>query len=81
LIDYEVKLNLSKSSDTDVFKKIILKLQKRVQEGVVTSLVKVKDHRGDPLNEETDSRTEIGRRKEQKEVLWDSQKVGEIETF
>jgi hypothetical protein len=45
LIDYEVKLNLSKSSDTDVFKKIILKLQKRVQEGVVTSLVKVKDHR------------------------------------
>jgi hypothetical protein len=34
--------------------------------------VKVKAHRGDPLNEEADIRAEMGRRKEQKEVIWDS---------
>jgi ribonuclease HI len=34
--------------------------------------VKVKAHRGDPLNEEADIRAEIGLRKEQKEVIWDN---------
>ena len=33
-------------------------------------LVKVKAHRGDPLNEEADIRAEMGRRKEIKEVGW-----------
>jgi hypothetical protein len=40
------KLNLSKSPDVDVLKRIILKLQKRVLAGVVTLLVIVKAHRG-----------------------------------
>jgi hypothetical protein len=47
-------------------------LQKRVQEGVATLLVKVKTHRGDPLNEEADIRTEMGLPKEQKEVGWNN---------
>ncbi len=55
----------------NVLKKIIIKLQKRVEVGAVTLLVKVKDLRGDPLNEETDIRVEIGHLKEQKEVTWD----------
>jgi hypothetical protein len=55
-IDCGAKLNLSKSSDTDVLKKIILKLQKRVQARAATLLVKVKAHRGYPLNEEADIR-------------------------
>jgi ribonuclease HI len=66
------KLNLSKSPDADVLKKIILKLQKRVQAGAVTLLVKIKAHRGDPLNEEADIRAEMGHRKEQQEVIWDN---------
>jgi hypothetical protein len=33
--------------------------------------VKVKAHRGDPLNVETDIRTEMGCQKEQKEDIWD----------
>jgi ribonuclease HI len=57
------KLNLSKSPDTDILKTIILKLQKRVEVGVATLLIKVKTHRGDPLNEEADIRAESGRRK------------------
>jgi hypothetical protein len=55
-IGCEEKLNLSKSPDADVLKKIIIKLQKRVLAGTVTLVVKVKDHRGDPLNEEADIR-------------------------
>ena len=72
LVGCGVKLNLSKSTDVDVLKRIIIKLQKRVQAGAVTLLVKVKDHRGDPLNEEAGIRTEMGHRKEQKEVIWDN---------
>jgi hypothetical protein len=71
-IDCGAKLNLSRSPDVDVLKKIMIKLQKRVQPGVETLLVKVKDHRGDPLNEEADIRTEVGHRKEQKEVGWNN---------
>ncbi len=66
------KLNLSKSSEEDVLKKIIIKLQERVQTEAATLLVKVKDHGGDPLNEEADIRTEMGHHKEQKEVRWNS---------
>ena len=50
------KLNLSKSPDADILKTIIVKLQKRVEAGAATLLIKVKDHRGDPLNEEADIR-------------------------
>ncbi len=64
------KLNLSRSSDADVLKVIILKLQKRVEAGAITLLIKVKDHRGDPLNEEADIRAELGRLKEYKEMIW-----------
>jgi hypothetical protein len=64
------KLNLSKSPDADVLKEIIIKLQKRVLAGAATFLVKVKTHRGDPLNEETDIRSEMGLHKELKEVGW-----------
>ena len=49
------------SPDADILKVIIVKLQKRVEAGVATLLIKVKDHRGDPLNEETDIRAELGR--------------------
>jgi len=56
----------------DVLKKIIIKLQKRVQAGAATLLVKVKTHRGDPLNEEADIRSELGLRKEQEKVRWNN---------
>ncbi len=65
------KMSLFKSPDTDILKVIIFKLQKRVEAGAVTLLIKVKAHRGDPLNEEADIRAELGRRKEYKETIWD----------
>jgi ribonuclease HI len=66
-----VKLNLSKSPDADILKAIILKLQKRVEAGAATLLIKVKAHRGDPLNEEADIRAEFGWEKAYKETIWD----------
>ncbi len=71
-IGYGARLNLSKSPDADILKAIILKLQKRVEAGSATLLIKVKVDRGDPLNEEADIRTELGRRKEYKETIWDN---------
>ena len=47
-----------------------IKLQKRVESGSTTLLIKVKEHRGDPLNEEVDIRTELGILKEYKETIW-----------
>jgi hypothetical protein len=55
-----------------LYKKIIIKLQKKFQAGTTTLLIKVKDHRGDPLNEEADIRTEMGHHKEEKEVGWNN---------
>jgi hypothetical protein len=37
-----------------------------------THTVKVKAHRGDPLDGEADIRSEVGLRKEQKEVIWNN---------
>ena len=59
-IDGGSKLNLSRSPDADVLETIILKLQKRVEAGATTLLIKVKTYRGDPLNEETDIRAKHG---------------------
>ena len=65
------KLNLHKSPDADVLKEIVLKFQKRVVAGVATLLLKFKTHRGDPLHEEADIRTEMGHLKDQNDITWD----------
>ena len=63
-------MNLFRSPSADVLKAIILKLQKRVEAGATTLLIKAKAHRGDPLNEEADIRAELGRLKEYKKTIW-----------
>jgi ribonuclease HI len=60
------KLSLAKTTDADVLKTIIVKLQ-RVKAKAATLLLKVKEHRGYPLNEEADIRAEMGRMKPDKE--------------
>jgi hypothetical protein len=59
------KLSLEKTTDVDILRDIVIKLQQRVKAKSVTLLIKVKEHRGCPLNEETDIRAEMGRRKEE----------------
>jgi hypothetical protein len=56
-------LILAKTVDTDILRVIVIKLQERVQTKVATLLIKGKTYRGHPLNEETDIRSEMGRRK------------------
>jgi hypothetical protein len=65
------KLSLAKTADADILKAIIIKLQKRVQAKSATVLLKVKAHRGCPLNEEADIGAEMGRRKQEQEKIWD----------
>ncbi len=64
------KLSLAKTTDADVLKAIIVKLQQRVKAKAETLLIKVKAHRGCPLNEEEDIRAEMGRMKQEKEKTW-----------
>ena len=54
------KLSLVKTTDADILKSIVIKLQKRMQAKAGTLLLKVKAHRGCPLNEEADIRAEMG---------------------
>ncbi len=61
------KLSLTKTADADVLRAIIVKLQQRVKAKTATLLIKVKAHRGYPLNEEADIRAEMGRMKQEKE--------------
>jgi ribonuclease HI len=64
------KLSLAKTADADVLKAIIVKLQQRVKARAATLLIKVKAHRGCPLNEEDDIRAEMGRMKQEQEKTW-----------
>jgi hypothetical protein len=64
------KLSLAKTADADVLRAIIVKLQQRVKAKAATLLIKVKAHRGCPLNEEADIRAEMGRMKQEKEKTW-----------
>ena len=66
------KLSLAKTADTDIIRAIVIKLHQRVQAKAATLLIKVKTHRGCPLNEETDIRVEMGRRKEEEEKIWNT---------
>jgi ribonuclease HI len=66
------KLSLAKTADADVLKTIIVKLQQRVKAKAATLLIKVKTHRGCPLNEEEDIRAEMGRMKQEKEKTWNT---------
>ena len=71
LVGGGAKLSLAKTADADILKTIIIKLQKRVQAKSGTLMLKVKAHRGCPLNEEADIRAEMGRRKPEQQRTWD----------
>ena len=43
------KLSLTKTADADILRAIVIKLQQRVQAKAATLLIKVKEHRGCPL--------------------------------
>ena len=48
-------------ANEDLLRPIIEMLRQRVETGAVTVLLKVKAHRGEPLNEEADDCADLGR--------------------
>ena len=55
------KQTMANAPDADILREIIELLKMRVQNGAATFLVKVKAHRGEPLNELADSLAEAAR--------------------
>ena len=58
------KASLANSADADILEYILSKLATRIVAKSRTFLVKVKAHRGEPLNEGADDLTETGREME-----------------
>ena len=54
------KVSLVNTVDADILEYILAKLAARIATKDRTFLVKVKTHRGEPLNEESDDLTEVG---------------------
>jgi hypothetical protein len=73
------RANLVTTPDGDIVREIVQILQERVTTGANTFLIKIKAHRGEPLNEAADSRAEQGRKAHNAEdtneytpqILWD----------
>ena len=61
------RATLADKVNADILKEIIEALRRRVEAGAATFLVKVKAHRGEPLNERADDNAEYGRRQDTKE--------------
>ena len=55
------RANLATTPDADLVREIVQILQERVTAGANIFLIKIKAHRGEPLNGAADSRTEQGR--------------------
>ena len=56
------KATLANAPDADILREILTALSSRIKAGSATFLIKVKSHRGEPLNEKADSLAEQGRR-------------------
>jgi ribonuclease HI len=80
------RANLPTTPDGDLVREIVQILQERVTSGANTFLIKIKAHRGEPLNEAADSRAEQGRtahnaedtNKYTPQLLWDHPSVKTI---
>jgi hypothetical protein len=56
-----LKATLATAPDADILREIICLLTQRVRAGRATFLIKVKSHRGEPINERADTLAEEGR--------------------
>ncbi len=61
---------LALSVNPDIFRMIIGRLYMRIAQGTATFLCKVKNNRGDPLNEVTDDLTDLGRTIDPEHAVW-----------
>ena len=65
------KATLATAPDADILRDVLELLHNRIQAGAATFLVKVKSHRGEPINERADTLAEWGRNMQDKDKRWD----------
>ena len=65
------KATLATAPDADILREIVCLLTQRVRAGRATFLIKVKSHRGDPINERADILAEKGREISDDDKRWD----------
>jgi ribonuclease HI len=67
------KVTLATAPDADILREIVCLLTQRVRAGKATFLIKVKPHRGEPINERADTLAEKGREisDDDKRLRWD----------
>lgn len=58
--------------DADILREILELLRARIEVGRATFFVKVKSHRGEPMNERADTLAEEGRARPDEEKRWDA---------
>ena len=66
------KATLANTSDADILREILTLLHSRIRAGSATFLVKVKSHRGEPLNERADMLAEQGRQRSENDKQWNA---------
>jgi len=59
--------------DADIMRDIVQLLSERIEQGLLTIFIKIKAHRGDPLNELADMWANEGR--QSKNIRWFSQRT------
>ena len=62
--------------DADIIREIVCLLTQRVRAGRATFLIKVKSHRGEPINERADTLAEEGGGMSDDDKQWDYRTVG-----
>jgi len=65
------KATLATAPDADVLREIVCLLTQRVRAGRATFLIKVKSHRGEPINQRADTLAEEGREISDDDKRWD----------
>jgi ribonuclease HI len=65
------KATLATAPDADILQEIVCLLTQRVRAGRATFLIKVKSHRGEPINERADTLAEEGREISDDSKRWD----------
>ena len=66
----EAKATLATAPNADIMREVLCSLRMRITAGSATFLVKVKSHRGEPVNEQADDLAEEGRQEEDDASTW-----------
>ena len=75
------KETLATAPDADILREIVCLLTQRVRAGRATFLIKVKSHRGEPINEQADTLSEEGREISNDDKRWDDRFFANSSTF